>query len=206
MLAAVDVSCVRGERTLFSRVSFDLAPGESLQVIGANGSGKSSLLRIIATLLPPSAGEVTWKGNDVRGLREDYRRELVYIGHSNSLKDELSVHENLRSFALLLNGGTAGVEMALSRLGLERARNLPVRSLSQGQKRRVAMARLALLPQPPLWLLDEPLSALDSESCSVVTALVKSHLDSGGIAITATHQELGWRTTRTLALGNGAVG
>ena len=205
MLAAVDVSCVRGERTLFSRVSFQLAAGESLQVTGANGSGKSSLLRIVATLLPPSAGEVKWKGHNVRELREDYRCELAYIGHSNSLKDELSVSENLRSSALLMNGSVSGLESALSRLGLERVRDLPVRNLSQGQKRRVAIARLALTPQPRLWILDEPLSALDSQSCSTVSGLMKSHLDSGGIVIAATHHELGWRATSKIAL-DGAAG
>jgi heme exporter protein A len=146
---------------------------------------------------------VRWNGENVGMLREDYRREFVYVGHSNGLKDELSVLENLRSFARLMNGA-AGIESALERLQLERVRDLPVRYLSQGQKRRAALARLALTPQPPIWILDEPFAALDSHSCSLVSELVRLRLDSGGIVIGATHQELGWPATQRLALSDGA--
>lgn len=192
MLEANELACVRGERRLFSNVSFTLARGESLAVHGANGSGKSSLLRILCTLLPAASGEVRWQGENVDHLGEAYRHAFVYVGHLNALKEELSAWENLRAAARLTNGGAsdAGLADALSRMELERVRNLPVRFLSQGQKRRVALSRLALNSQPPVWILDEPLAALDSRASATVVALIESHLASGGIVIAATHTEL----------------
>jgi heme exporter protein A len=198
------VACTRGERRLFANVSFKLSGGESLQVRGANGSGKSSLLRILSTLLPPTAGEVRWQGENVRSLKEDYLRHIVYIGHLNALKEELSSWENLRAAAHMTNGATKDAELneALLRMDLQRVRDLPVRFLSQGQKRRLALARLALKPQPPLWILDEPLAALDSQASAFVTALTQSHLDSGGIVVVATHTDLS--TTQRITLSDAA--
>jgi heme exporter protein A len=202
VLEADGLACVRGERTLFYGLSFRVDGGESLQVTGVNGSGKSSLLRILATLLPPAQGEARWRNKSVRGLGEDYRREFVYIGHLNALKDELTVSENVRTAASLMNAN--GIDEALSRLQLQRVRSLPVRNLSQGQKRRTALARLALTPQPALWILDEPLAALDAYSCTAVAALMRSHLDLGGIVVAATHHDLGFEVTRRIALSDDA--
>ncbi|MGH8771564.1 MAG: cytochrome c biogenesis heme-transporting ATPase CcmA [Burkholderiales bacterium] len=202
MLEAREIACARGERRLFSNISFQLARGESLAIHGANGSGKSSLLRILCTLLPAVSGEVRWQGENVYKLGEDYRRVFAYIGHLNGLKEELSAWENLRAAVRLTNGGASAVELteALSRMELQRVRDLPVRFLSQGQKRRVALSRLALNLQPPLWILDEPLAALDSRAGAIVTALMRSHLDSGGIIIAATHTELA--PTRRITLSD----
>ncbi|MGH8729882.1 MAG: cytochrome c biogenesis heme-transporting ATPase CcmA [Burkholderiales bacterium] len=202
MLEARELACTRGERCLFSNLSFTLSDGESLAVHGANGSGKSSLLRIVCTLLPPTAGEVRWDGEDVRNLREDYRRCLVYVGHLNALKEELTVAENLRAHGRLTNGGVseAGLDEALARIELQRVRDQPVRFLSQGQKRRAALARLALPTQPPLWILDEPLSALDSRASELTGALIEAHLGSGGIVIAATHA--GFAATHRITLSD----
>lgn len=202
MLEAIDLTCVRGERTLFSGLSFRVGGGETLQVTGANGSGKSSLLRILATLAPPAQGEVRWQKKNVRDLGEDYRRDLVYLGHLNALKDELTVNENVRAAASLMNA--EGIDDALFRLQVGGVRDLPVRHLSQGQKRRVALTRLAFAPQPPLWILDEPLAALDADSCAAVAALLRAHLDSGGVIVAATHHDLGLAVTHRIALSNGA--
>lgn len=202
MLEAISIACTRGERRLFSNVSFRVARGESLAIHGPNGSGKSSLLRILCTLLPAASGEIRWQGQNVRKLREDYRRCFVYIGHLNALKEELTVWENLRAAARAANGETKDGELneALARLELQRVRDLPVRLLSQGQKRRAALSRLVLNSQPPLWILDEPLSALDSRAGAEVLELIGSHLGAGGMVVAATHSELA--ATHRIALSD----
>jgi heme exporter protein A len=182
---------VRGERLLFSNISFSLSPGEFLQLTGPNGSGKTSLLRIICGLMVPEDGEIRWQGAQIRSLAEEYSRSITYIGHRSAVKEELSSLENLR-----ISSGLAGFEVsraqakeALSRVGLAGRENLPARYLSEGQRRRSALARL-LTCNTVLWLLDEVLASLDHAAVTLIEAVIGEHLSKGGIAIVATHQEL----------------
>ena len=204
MLAASELECVRGERRLFAGVSFTLGAGECLVVHGANGAGKTSLLRIVLGLSPPASGEVTWTGRPIRSLGETYRRDLAYCGHSNALKDDLSAAENVRAAAALSGRRITRAEAlaALARVGVAAEADLPVRSLSQGQKRRTALARLA--PDgPKLWVLDEPLSALDAGGVEWLAGMLDAHLERGGLALVTSHQPLPVRARpSTLHLGS----
>jgi heme exporter protein A len=203
MLDAAELECERGTRTLFRNVSFTVIAGELLRVAGANGSGKTSLLRILCGLAAPSAGEVRWKGEPIATLREDYARELVYIGHAPAVKDDLTPRENL-AIACRLSGRAvpdAQLGEALERL---RVPELPVRKLSQGQRRRAALARL-LVSEAPLWLLDEPYSALDVQGVAALNERIGRHTAAGGAVVYTTHQEAGIRSTRVIDLGGGAA-
>jgi heme exporter protein A len=191
MLEAENLECTRGDRKLFRHLSFSLESGTLVQLTGPNGSGKTSLLRMISGLLEPTEGQIRWDGTRIRSLGEEYRALLTYLGHRNGLKEELSAIENLR-----ITNGAAGLHIdrntcqtALSAVGLARREHLPVRFLSEGQKRRAALARLAIC-KTRLWLLDEVFTALDKSAVALVKSLIETHLISGGIAIIATHQEL----------------
>lgn len=192
MLEARQLECTRGDRRLFTDLSFKLGRGQLLRVAGANGSGKTSLLRIMCGLVAPSAGEMRWQGRPIRTEREEYSRNLVFIGHLNALKDDLTALENLQVAAAL--GGRpsdAGrMHAALERFGVAHCAELPAKVLSQGQRRRVALARLALAPAAPLWILDEPFSALDVAAVVELEGLLASHLASGGMVVLTTHQEV----------------
>ncbi|HTY98629.1 MAG TPA: cytochrome c biogenesis heme-transporting ATPase CcmA, partial [Rhodocyclaceae bacterium] len=163
MLTASGLACVRGERPLFSGLDFELAAGEWLRVKGENGTGKTSLLRILVGLAQPVAGEVRWRGEDVRQNGDPYRRELLYLGHHGAVKEELTPLENLQLAAGLDGGELSDAEAmaALGRFGLRGREELPVRFLSAGQKRRVLLARL-VTRKATLWILDEPFTALDT--------------------------------------------
>jgi heme exporter protein A len=192
MLEAVDLQCARGERTLFSRLDFRLRGGELLRIAGANGSGKTSLLRILCGLLAPVHGSVRWQGEDIRKLREEFWGRLVYIGHANAIKDDLTAAENL-SIACALGGRrTADGELrnALDQLGIGATEHRPARVLSQGQRRRVALARLALSSQSPLWILDEPFTALDTRAVDIVQQMIADHVARGAAVVYTTHVEL----------------
>ncbi len=192
MLQARQIECTRGNRRLFHDLSFRLEARQALRVGGENGSGKTSLLRMLAGLSPVEAGEILWKDGRIAALGEDYRRNLAFLGHSNGLKDDLTAVENLR-YALALAGmGTDDVALraALDAQGLASVADLPARVLSQGQKRRVALCRLGFSADKPLWVLDEPFAALDAASVARVAAVVVAHLRAGGMAIFTTHQEV----------------
>ena len=199
MLEALDLECRRGGRTLFRGLSFPLKGGELLRVAGANGSGKTSLLRILCGLLSPASGEVRWKGAPIRDLREEYSRELAYLGHAAALKDDLTPAENLGVAAALsgIDAPSGEIRKALS--GFE-VPDLPVRRLSQGQKRRAALARLALSARAPLWLLDEPFSALDAAGIELLKGLISGHVERGNIVVYSTHQDPGLVAVRVLEL------
>jgi heme exporter protein A len=191
----------RGGRIIFTNLRFSLAAGEALVVTGPNGAGKSSLLRALAGLLPFAAGQVS-ATPDGRGLSE----LTHYVGHADALKPSLTVYENLEFWAALLAGAEGGaadpvaqIEMALSRFGLARIADLPAAYLSAGQKRRAALARL-LAVHRPLWLLDEPATALDAASQKVLADVMTAHLADGGMIVAATHAPLAL-PARELALG-----
>jgi heme exporter protein A len=192
MLEATGLQCVRGDRTLFSGLDFNVGEGALLRIAGANGSGKTSLLRIVSGLAVPAAGEVRWHGRNVRALREEYWKDMLYIGHANAVKDDLTAQENLH-IGCALSGLEATSEKArdaLERFGLGSCAHLPARVLSQGQRRRVALARLILGATLALWVLDEPFTALDAAAVAQVQALVSSHLARGGAAVVTSHQEI----------------
>ena len=202
MLEAAELECERGTRRLFRGISFAVTAGELLRVAGANGSGKTSLLRILSGLASPSAGVVRWKGQPIGALREEYARELVYIGHAPAVKDDLTPSENL-AIACRLAGRPAGGEALRAALGQLGVPELPVRKLSQGQRRRAALARL-WVSDAPLWLLDEPYSALDANGMAALNGRIGSHAAAGGAVVYTTHQEVGIRSTQVVDLGAGA--
>lgn len=192
MLESIDLECVRGERLLFSGLSFRVDAGICLHVAGPNGAGKTSLQRIVCGLLTPSAGEIRYQGENIRRLREEYWQALAYVGHLNGVKDDLSAEENV-FFAAGLAGRVAHrdeVRHALDQVGLKGFEAQLARHLSQGQKRRVALARLFLAAQAPVWVLDEPFTALDVRGVAALSALIASHLARGGIVVLTTHQDV----------------
>ena len=182
---------MRGDRRLFRDVNFSLPPGTLLQLTGPNGSGKTSLLRIVCGLAAPESGEVRWHGANIRTLAEEFSRSIAYIGHRIAVKEELNSLENLR-----ISSGLAGTELsaeraqqALAKVGLAGREKLAARFLSEGQRRRSALARLVNCTAA-LWILDEVLASLDRAAISLVESLIGDHLQNGGMAIVATHQEL----------------
>lgn len=192
MLEAVDLQCVRGERTLFSGLDFRLRAGELLRIAGANGSGKTSLLRILCGLLAPAHGTVRWHGEDIRRLREEFWGNLVYVGHANAIKDDLTAAENL-AIACTLGGhnvAASALRAALSTLGIADSERRPARVLSQGQRRRVGLARLALSGEVPLWILDEPFTALDAGAVEIMQSLIAQHIARGAAVVYTTHFEI----------------
>ena len=199
MLEAAELRCQRGGRTLFRGLSLALRGGDSVRVAGANGSGKTSLLRILCGLLPPDAGEVRWKGERIQSLREEYARQIVYLGHAPAVKDELTPEENLH-IAARLSGTAAAPERikdALERFQVPRSF---VKRLSQGEKRRAALARLCFSDAVPLWLLDEPFTALDAGGVEILKGLLENHVRGGGMVAYTTHQDPGIAASRVLEL------
>jgi heme exporter protein A len=187
---------VRGDRRLFAGLNFSVNHGSFVQLTGPNGSGKTSLLRILCGLLAPAEGEISWQGANIRSLGEEYFTSLTYLGHRHGVKDELTPIENLR-----VSNGLNGIEInedgaleVLDKMGLAGREYLPARLLSEGQRRRVALARL-IVCKTRLWLLDEVMTSLDKAAIALVRSLIEQHLGDGGMAIVATHQDLGLTTS-----------
>lgn len=200
------LACRRGERLLFSNLSFSLASGEALVVTGRNGAGKSSLIAMLAGRLAPAAGEIR-----AEGIGEATLAEVTnHVGHKEGLKAALTAEENLAFARAMLGRPRMSPREALARVGLARAADLPTGYLSAGQRRRVALARL-FVSHRPLWLLDEPTSALDAASQARLAGIMREHLAEGGLIIAATHAPLGLEGAKTLdidahAPGSGASG
>ena len=182
---------IRGDRLLFDKLNFNLSNGSVLYLQGANGSGKTTLLRTICGLSKPHEGAINWCGENINSLAEEYSKHVLYIGHLAGIKEDLTALENLR-FSLTLSGTDISKNNAtevLKMLGLANGLNLPTRMLSQGQKRRVALARL-WLQDLPLWILDEPFTALDDSATSLLKQKIEAFANDGGIVVMTTHQEV----------------
>jgi len=204
MLEADDLACLKGDRMLFRGLALDLSAGELLRVAGPNGVGKTSLLRLLTGLALPEAGTVRWRGQSIRSAREEFHRELLYLGHAPALNDLLSPLENLR-FACAAAGDQVDTEtcmQALVRIGLADQLDLPARVLSQGQRRRVGLARLFLSSRRPLWVLDEPFTALDVGAVAALATTLSDHCAAGGMVVLTTHQDAPFALTpRVLDVG-----
>ena len=186
------ITCVRGDRTLFEELNLEIKPGSILRISGDNGSGKSSLLRILCGLLTPHAGKVFWGSDPITEDRDQFHAELIYLGHIPALKADFSAIENLMSLALLGGQSISNEEAmnALREAGLDRQAHRFIRTLSQGQKQRIALSRL-LLPQPKsIWILDEPFNALDRDANRALQNLLINHVNCGGIVALSSHQDL----------------
>jgi len=201
MLEVHELAARRGYTRLFSGLSFAVEPGHVLVVTGANGTGKTTLLRMLAGLSLPESGEIRWDGKAVAPFDPALRAATAFAGHHPALKDELTAEENLASLVEVAGErrDRDAIRGALDAVALSRQRTLPARVLSQGQRRRIGLARLTLVRRP-LWILDEPVTALDAAGTGLLASLVAEHLESGGLAVAATHTSLGLPEPRVRSL------
>ena len=199
-LSARGLACVRGGRRVFEGVAFALAPGDALLLHGPNGSGKTSLLRMVAGFLDPAAGDILWNGRPFGDEDDDEPARIAYVGHLDAVKQALSVEENLAFWAGLSGGGGIALSAALDRLGIGHLATVPARFLSAGQRRRLGLARLLAAPAS-LWLLDEPTVTLDEDAAAAVETLIAEHRGRGGMAMVATHAGMSIPGAATLTLG-----
>ena len=190
-LELCDLRCVRGARELFRGLRASATAGQLVHVRGANGAGKTSLLRMLCGLTTPTEGEVRWRGEPIAKTREAFNRQHLHLGHAAALKDDLSALENLEAASLLADLACSRAEslQALARAGLRGLEQLTARFLSQGQRRRAALARLELGADLPLWILDEPFDALDERAAAWLRELISAHLQRGGIVVLTSHQD-----------------
>ena len=204
LLEAVALSCERDWRMLFEQLHFALQPGDMLQISGPNGSGKTSLLRLIAGLRQPTSGDILLQGQALNEQRSELARNLLWIGHAAGIKVLLSAEENLAWLcALHRPASREAIWQALEAVGLRGFEDVPCHTLSAGQQRRVALARLYLEDTPPLWVLDEPFTALDKSGVAQLEAHLAAHCERGGVVVLTTHHSLQHKpaTYRDLDLG-----
>ncbi len=202
-LNASALACERNGRVVFSGVDFVVKSGELAELRGPNGSGKSSLLRQVAGLVPVSGGGLTLDmGDDDSAGDQPLPQRCHYVGHQDALKPSLTVRQNLSFWAMLLGGGDGDVERALAAFGLQALSEVAVQFLSAGQRRRLALARLPVAPRP-IWLLDEPTTALDQTAEKTLGRMMDAHLASGGMVLAATHATLPRKADHVITLGNG---
>ncbi len=188
-LSANDLTLIRGENCLFQDLGFALKSGELLLLEGQNGSGKTSLMRAIAGMLSLESGEILWNDVPVSQQRQEFHGALVWLAHRTGLKGDLTLVENLRFEASLRPQAKVDADIVYKRLGISKLKSLPLRSLSAGQQRRVALARM-LLADVPLWLMDEPFTNLDREGRKLVMTLTEEHLANDGMCVMAAHQDI----------------
>ena len=201
VLEARDITCVRGDRALFSGLDLQLSAGQCLHVRGENGVGKTSLLRLLTGLASPESGEVLWCGHAIKQQASEYHSKLLFLGHRDALKEDLSAIENLRMYAAI--DGIALSEQdafaSLWRFGLKGREDLPVNCLSAGQKKRVLMARMHTR-RAQVWILDEPFNALDTHAVGELQDLITEHLQGNGLVVLTSHQPLAISGLRVLDL------
>lgn len=205
MLSINHLTAVRGENTLFQQLSFIVQPGDLVQVEGRNGTGKTTLLRMISGLAMPESGEIRWNNEPIAAIRELYHQQLLFLGHLTGVKSELTALENVHFYQSLHGSSFLSKEQlysVLARVGLAGREDIPVSRLSAGQQRRVALARL-WLSSSPLWILDEPLTAIDKQGVAVLASLFLKHTQNGGMIIFTTHQDMfgASDTVRKIKLG-----
>jgi heme exporter protein A len=201
VLQAHELSCVRGERQLFADLDLQVHAGECLHVRGENGVGKTSLLRLLTGLSKPESGEILWNGQAITLDPSQYHRDLLFLGHRDALKDDLTALENIQMYAAI-DDITLSQEQALSslwRFGLRGREHLPVSCLSAGQQRRVLMARMATR-QAKLWILDEPFNALDINAVQALQTLIAQHQERGGLIVLTSHQNIDIPNVKVLEL------
>ncbi|MFP8833589.1 cytochrome c biogenesis heme-transporting ATPase CcmA [Hydrogenophaga sp. XSHU_21] len=186
------LACERGGQLLFEEVDLSLGMGQWLRVLGANGAGKTSLLRLIVGLMRPLKGQVLWRGQPVGQQREAFARDLFFLGHAPAVKDDLDPVDNLLAASALAGhpASRAQALQALGEAGMAGYERVPVRRLSQGQRRRCSLARLPLARTAPLWVLDEPWSALDADATRWLNGLLRHHLLGGGLAVLTSHLDM----------------
>ncbi len=194
-LEARSLGCMRNDRSLFEALSFRLAPGQALLLEGRNGSGKTSLLRILCGLRRPDDGALHWDGEDVFRLGPEYHAQIAYVGHRDGVKHDLTAGENLKVARGLGRPNPAlSLEQALDQVELWDHEDVPARNLSAGQQRRLALARL-LVTRAKLWILDEPFTSLDSHGIGIVESLFAQHVADGGMLAVTSHHAVSWNDT-----------
>lgn len=201
-----DLTCIRGERMVFTGLGFAVTSGGALVLTGPNGSGKSSLLRLMAGLLRPAAGKIAWNDESTAENPEAHRARVLYVSHQEAVKPALTVGENLAFWATLATVPPAhgdAIGPALEAFGIDHLADVPARYLSAGQKRRLTLARLVATPAA-LWLLDEPTTALDTDAVVRLRRVIERHRAGGGLVVVSTHTDLGLADARSLDLGAAA--